>query len=151
MLSLRCGAGFLELWCTCFSLRWLFSLQSEGSRAHRLQEFHLPGSRVATHGLSCPAACGTRDRTRDPCTGRQILNHCTGREVPLCQLFTWHLMSPMRWCENNKTDFLYDYGNTTHDLFCISLVITELEHLEKGEKVKKKSPIVLLLPPNNCC
>ena len=150
MLSLRCGAGFLELWCTCFSLRWFFSSQSVDSRAHGLQEFHLPGSRVVAHGLSCPVARGIRDRTRVPCTGRQILNHWTGREAPLCQLFTWHLCLQ---CDDVKTmtDFLYAYGNTTHDLFCISLVITELEHLENGKKVKKKSPVVLLLPPNNCC
>lgn len=43
-------------------------------------------------------------------------------------------------CDDVKTmtDFLYAYGNTTHDLFCISLVITELEHLEKGGKSKKE-------------
>ena len=50
-------------------------MQSMGSRAHRLQEFYLPGPRVVAHGLSCPAACGIRDRTHVPCSGRQILNH----------------------------------------------------------------------------
>ena len=45
------------------------------------------GSVDAAHGLSCPAACGipvspTRDGTCIPCTGRQILNHWTTREIP---------------------------------------------------------------------
>ena len=29
----------------------------------------------------------TRDWTRVPCIGRQILNHCATREVPICRLF----------------------------------------------------------------
>ena len=36
------------------------------------------------HGLSCSTACGSswsRDRTRVPCTGRRILNHCATREA----------------------------------------------------------------------
>lgn len=37
-----------------------------------------------------------------------------------------------------RTDFLYTYGNTTHDLFCIFHVIAELEHLEKEKKNRKK-------------
>ena len=38
------------------------------------------------HGLSCSMHVGssqTKDRTCVPCIGRQILNHCTTREVPL--------------------------------------------------------------------
>ena len=52
-------------------------MQSTGFRALRFQKlWH-------THGLNCSAACGvsqTRDQTRVPCTGRQILNHWTPRE-----------------------------------------------------------------------
>ena len=40
-----------------FSLQWLLLLQSEGSRAPRLQAVALRLSSVA-HGLSCSAACG---------------------------------------------------------------------------------------------
>ena len=34
-----------------------------------------------------------RNQTCDPCTGGQILNHCTTREVPLCSFFKWHWRS----------------------------------------------------------
>ena len=43
------------------------------------------GSAIVAHGPSCSAAWGssqTRARTRVPCTGRQILNHCATREAP---------------------------------------------------------------------
>lgn len=50
-----------------------------------------------------------------------------------------------------KTDFLYTYGNTTHDLFCIFHVITEPEHLEKGEKVEKKFTHSFTAPKNQHC
>ena len=56
--------------------------------ARRLQR---AGSVVVAHGLSCSVACGisqTRARTRVPCVGRRILNHCVTREVPDQQLFT---------------------------------------------------------------
>ena len=39
---------------------------------------------VVTHGLSCSAACGIfpdQARTRVPCIGRQIPNHCATREA----------------------------------------------------------------------
>ena len=52
-------------------------LRSTGSRR--------AGSVVVAHGLSHSAACGssqTRARTRVPCIGRQILNHCATREAP---------------------------------------------------------------------
>ena len=46
------------------------------------------GSVAVVHGPSCSVACGifqTRARTRVPCIGRQILNHCATREAPrLC-------------------------------------------------------------------
>ena len=45
----------------------------------------LTGSVVVVHGLSCSVACGTFpgtwDQTHGPCIGRQILIHCTTREV----------------------------------------------------------------------
>ena len=57
-----------------FSLWQLLFLLSVGSWA--------PG--IVAHGLSCPMACGifqTRGWTHVPWIGRQILNHCTTREV----------------------------------------------------------------------
>ena len=38
---------------------------------------------VAAHGLSFPHNSRTRDRTRIPCVGWQLLNHWTTREVPI--------------------------------------------------------------------
>ena len=51
-LGLSCSTRDLRcsMWCAGFSL-------------------------VVARGLSCPVACGTRDRTCVPCIGRQILNH----------------------------------------------------------------------------
>ena len=72
------------------------SLVSEhGSRASRLQWLWHVGSVVAAHGLSCPGArriLWTRDQTRVPCIGRQILNHWTTRKVP--EIYV--LVSPTR-------------------------------------------------------
>ena len=47
-------------------------------------------SLVVEHGLSCLAAHGIfliRDLTHIPCTGRQIFNHCTTREVQMFLYF----------------------------------------------------------------
>ena len=46
------------------------------------------GSVVVVHGLSCSVA--TRDQTRVPCIGRQILNHCATREAPSCLVLILH-------------------------------------------------------------
>ena len=66
-------------------------------QAHRLQQLQHVGSVVVAHssraqaqqlwhmGLVAPRHVGsswTRARTRVPCIGRRILNHCTTREVP---------------------------------------------------------------------
>ena len=64
--------------CAGLSLSWPLPLRSTGSRG--------AGSVVAAHGPSRSAACGifpdqTRARTRVPCIGRQILNHCATREA----------------------------------------------------------------------
>ena len=51
-----------------FSLQWLLLLQSESSRAPRLQAVALRLSSVA-HGLSCSAACGILpDQGSTPCS-----------------------------------------------------------------------------------
>ena len=58
-------------------------------QVHRLQQLWLVGSRAQAQYLWCmslvaPRHVGssqTRARTRAPCTGRQILNHCTTREA----------------------------------------------------------------------
>ena len=44
------SGGYSSLRCAGFSLRWLLSLRSMGSRP--------AGSVGVTHGLSCSAACG---------------------------------------------------------------------------------------------
>ena len=51
------------------------------AREHRLWG---TGSVDVAHGLSGPAACGiflSRDLTCVPCIGRQVLNHCTTKEI----------------------------------------------------------------------
>ena len=84
------SGGYSSLWCTGFSLRSTGSRHAGFSRwragsvvvAHGLWS---AGSVVVAHGLSCSAAdvgsSQTRARTRVPCIGRRILNHCATREA----------------------------------------------------------------------
>ena len=89
-LSLQ-HAGFSPVVVCRFSLLWLWRT---GSRVHGLCSLRHVGSLVEAQELS---SCGTRaqvprgmwepssptrDRTRVPCIGRQILYHWTTREVP---------------------------------------------------------------------
>ena len=96
-LSLVAGSGgYSSLQCTGFSLQWLPSLWSTGSRRAGFsscgmwaQQLWLTGSRAQAQqlwrtGLAAPRHVGssrTRDRTRVPCIGRRILNHCATREA----------------------------------------------------------------------
>ena len=85
-----CGKrGLLFVAVRGFSLQWLLLLRSRGSRR---AGFSTCGSRAlqcrlsscGTRALVAPRHVGssrTRDRTRVPCIGRWILNHCTTREV----------------------------------------------------------------------
>ena len=62
--------------CAGLSLSRPLLLWSTGSRC--------AGSAIVAHGPSRSAACGIfpdQDRTRVPCIGRQILNHCATRAV----------------------------------------------------------------------
>ena len=63
--------------CAGLSLSGPLLLRSTGSRR--------AGSVVVAHGPICSAACGIfpdqGSRTRVPCIGRQILNHCATREA----------------------------------------------------------------------
>ena len=94
--------GYSSLQCTGFSLQWLLLLRSMGSRragfsscGTRAQQLWLMGSRAQAQqlwhtGLVAPQHVGssrTRARTRVPCIGKRILNHCTTREVPLHLIF----------------------------------------------------------------
>ena len=91
------SGGYSSLWCMGFSLQWLLLLRSTGSRRVGFsscgmwaQQLWLAGSRVQAQqlwrtGLVAPWHVGSsrdRARTRVPCIGRQIPNHCTTREAP---------------------------------------------------------------------
>ena len=63
------------------------------------------------NGLSCSAACGifwTKARTRVPCIGRRIPNHCATREVPPPRYI---LIISLRLCF---------FGKTTTEVVCPS-------------------------------
>ena len=99
-LSLVAASGsYSSLLCTGCSWQWLLLLQSTGSRrvgfsscGMLAQQLWLTGSRAQAQqlwrtGLVAPWHVGsswTRARTRVPCIGRWILNHCATREVPEC-------------------------------------------------------------------
>ena len=61
-----------------FSLQWLLSLWSTGSRTRRLQQLWHSGL-VALQHVESP---GTKDRTHVACIGRWNPYHWTTREVP---------------------------------------------------------------------
>ena len=90
------SGGYPLLWCAGFSFPWLLLLWSTGSRrvgfsscSTGAQQLWLAGSRAQAQqlwrmGLVAPLHVGssqTRARTRVPCIGRRILNHCATREV----------------------------------------------------------------------
>ena len=100
------NGGYSSLQCAGFSLRWLLLLQNRGSRhagfsicSTRAQQLWLTGSRAQAQQLWCTglvaprhvASSRTRARTRVPCIGRRILQHCTTREIPK-QVFFWELI-----------------------------------------------------------
>ena len=77
-LSLVVASGGHPSWrCAGLSLSWPLLLRSTGSRR--------AGSVIVAHGLSVGFS-QTRARTRVPCIGRQILNHCATREAPMVML-----------------------------------------------------------------
>ena len=80
------SGGYSALWCAGFSLRWLLLLQSTGSRHAGFSSCGTRTQQLWPEGLFAPRHVGssqTRARTRVPCIGRQILNHCATREVPV--------------------------------------------------------------------
>ena len=96
--------GYSSLRCAGFSLQWLLLLQSTGSRragfsscGTQAQQLWLAGSRAQAQqlwctGLAAPRHVGssqTRARTRVPCTGRRILNHCATEEAALKILYIY--------------------------------------------------------------
>ena len=77
--------GYSSLRGAGFSLRWLLLLWSTGSRHAGFSSCGTWAQSLWRTGLVAPWHVGssrTRARTRVPCIGRQILNHCATREVP---------------------------------------------------------------------
>ena len=88
-LQLQQVGTTLQLRCSGFSLQRLHLSQSTGSRACRLQQLWLLGSRsqasvVVARGLRCLSECGIfleQGSTHVPCIARWILNHWATREA----------------------------------------------------------------------
>ena len=67
-----------------------FLVAQHGLQAHGLQQLWLAGARAQAQqlwrtglvALQLVGSSQTRNRTHVPCIGRQILKHCTTREVP---------------------------------------------------------------------
>ena len=79
------SGGYSLLWCTGSSLQWLPLLQSTGSRRKGFSSCSTRAQQLWHTGLVAPQHVGssrTRARTRVPCIGRRILNHCATSEVP---------------------------------------------------------------------
>ena len=74
--------GYSSLQWSVFSRWWLLLLQSTGSRyMDFLRQMGLAAPR-------CEESSRTRDWAHGPCIGRQILIHCTTREIDT-SLFLW--------------------------------------------------------------
>ena len=90
------SGGYSSLWCAGFSLLWPLLLWSTGSRHAGFsscgtwaQQLWLASSRAQAQQLWRMGSAArrhvgssrTRTRTRVPCIGRRILNHCSTREA----------------------------------------------------------------------
>ena len=78
------SGGYSSLQCMGFSLRWLLLLQSTGPRCMGFSSCGTRAQQLWRTGLVAPQHVGssrTRARTRVPCIGRWILNHCATREA----------------------------------------------------------------------
>ena len=83
--------GYSLLRCVGFSLWWLLLLRTTGSRhagfsscGWRAQQLWFVGLVALQHVGSSQ----TRDRTCDPCIGRQTPNHCATGKSPRCLSLT---------------------------------------------------------------
>ena len=83
------GVCCFSLWYASFSLEWLFLLQSTGSRAGRLQQLWLLGSRMQAQPLWLPGLVtlprvGSSQSRGGSCVSwvsRQVLYHWSAREA----------------------------------------------------------------------
>ena len=78
--------SYSSLWCVGFSLQWPLLSWSTGSRHAGFSSCGSRAQYLWHTGLVAPQHVGfsqTRVRTRVPCIGRQILNHCGTREALL--------------------------------------------------------------------
>ena len=78
------SGGYSSLCCKGFSLQWLLLLQSRGSRRLGFRSYGTWAQELWLAGSVAPRHVGssqTRARTRVPCIGRQIPNHCATREA----------------------------------------------------------------------
>ena len=76
--------GYSSLQCAGFSLQWLLLLRSMGFWHAGFSSCGTWTQQLWRMGLVAPRHVGssrTRARTRVPCIGRQILNHCATRKV----------------------------------------------------------------------
>ena len=113
------------LQCVGFSLVVAcgFSLSSCGEQASGCM-----GSVVVARGLSCPAALEdlsspTRDRTRVPCIGRQIIYHWTTSEVPGLQFHHPHFAGEKT--EAQRCQVAYSQGLGAAQLGFVPLSLEE--------------------------
>ena len=84
------SGGYSSLQCAGFSLRWLLLLRSTGSRCAGFSSCGTRAQQLWLTGLVAPRHVGSsqiRARTRVPCIGRRILNHCATRAFPLLMFF----------------------------------------------------------------
>ena len=91
-LSLIVASRVYSLWCTGFPLQWLLLFWSTGFRLVGVNSWSTRAQRLWCMDLVAlrhVTSSWTRDWTRVPCIGRQILMYCTTREVQTFIWLTW--------------------------------------------------------------
>ena len=100
---------------------WAQQLWLVGSRARAQQLWSM--------GLVAPwhvGSSGNRDRTRVPCIGRWILNHCTTREVPLSFYFIQNITLPLKQGTQHSRVWESRFSVSEYFLFWIFLAFLYL-------------------------
>ena len=115
-LSLVAARGLCSsLQCLGFSLRWLLSLRSTGSRHAGVSSGSTWAQQLWPTGLAAPhhvESSRTRDWIHVSCIGRQILIHWATREVLLPRILkattmSFHIDQTLFWVVNFIMSMLY--------------------------------------------
>ena len=100
-------------------------------------------------GLVAPRHVGspqTRARTRVPCIGRQILNHCATREAQPLNIFKFQNIVCRAWCTELMKCHSHDHGSI-HDPLYSLIFKNSLRYTHKPSTRSGRWPCPVPPPP----